>query len=304
MNNKKSRYSVARKILIFWCLFIGLGAIWGGTAMLIAPNGSLLQMQDMLPYFKKLPFADILFKDYVFSGIALICVNGITNIISSIFLFKKKNVGIILGMLFGVTLMLWICIQFYMFPMNFLSASYFVFGMLQAMTGYAAFVFYKQEQFSVDVTKYKSIGQNKDELVIYFSRMGYTKKVAYEEANRLGADIFEITTPEPVLGTGGFWWCGFFALRGMSMEINPIDTDLSRYEHVTICSPIWVFNICSPMKAFCEKEQCNIRSVSYILLHHTNGRYENIVKKLDEILDLKHKSAVSIRCRTGNMKKL
>ena len=63
-------------------------------------------------------------------------------------LFKKK-LGVILGGIFGVTLMLWICIQFYMFPLNFMSTIYFVFGFLQAATGYAALVFLKQETFCV-----------------------------------------------------------------------------------------------------------------------------------------------------------
>ena len=44
----------------------------------------------------------------------------------------------VLGGVFGVTLMLWICIQFYMFPLNFMSTTYFIFGLAQAATGYAA----------------------------------------------------------------------------------------------------------------------------------------------------------------------
>ncbi len=46
-----------------------------------------------------------------------------------------------LAKLSGVTLMLWICIQFYMFPPNFMSTIYFMFGFAQAATGYAAWVF-------------------------------------------------------------------------------------------------------------------------------------------------------------------
>lgn len=56
-------------------------------------------------------------------------------------LLAKKNAGITLGGLFGVTLMLWIRIQFYMFPPNFMSTIYFMFGFAQAATGYAAWVF-------------------------------------------------------------------------------------------------------------------------------------------------------------------
>ena len=56
-------------------------------------------------------------------------------------MLAKKNSGVVLGGIFGVTLMLWICIQFYMFPPNFMSTIYFMFGFAQAATGYAAWVF-------------------------------------------------------------------------------------------------------------------------------------------------------------------
>lgn len=56
-------------------------------------------------------------------------------------MLAKKNSGVVMGGIFGVTLMLWICIQFYMFPPNFMSTIYFMFGFAQAATGYAAWVF-------------------------------------------------------------------------------------------------------------------------------------------------------------------
>ena len=92
-------------------------------------------MDAMLPCFQKLPFADVLFSDLLFSGIALLIVNGITNLTAAGLLLAKKRAGIFLGGLFGVTLMLWILIQFYMFPQNFMSTAYFIFGFLQAATG-------------------------------------------------------------------------------------------------------------------------------------------------------------------------
>lgn len=67
--------------------------------------------------------------------------------------------------------MLWICIQIIIFPLNFLSTSYFIFGLLQAITGYAAWTFYRQEQVSMSIEDY-SIGSNPRRLVVYFSRMG------------------------------------------------------------------------------------------------------------------------------------
>lgn len=128
----KSRYQTARRILLFWTLFIGVGAAAGAAGMLLDPSGKAMGMDAMLPYFQVLPFADVLFRDLTFSGWALLIVNGLTNLTAASLLLAKKNAGITLGGLFGVTLMLWIRIQFYMFPLNFMSTIYFMFGFAQA----------------------------------------------------------------------------------------------------------------------------------------------------------------------------
>ncbi len=132
----KMKANTARKWLIFWTLFIGIGAVAGALGMIIDPTGKSMGMDAMLPYFQKLPFADVLFQDFLFPGIALLIVNGITNLTAAGLLLAKKEVGVLLGGIFGVTLMLWICIQFYMFPLNFMSTIYFVFGLCQAITGF------------------------------------------------------------------------------------------------------------------------------------------------------------------------
>ena len=141
-----SRYNTARKWLIFWTLFIGIGAVAGGLSMILDPSGKLLHMDAMLPFFQVLPFSDVLFRDFLFSGFALLIVNGLTNLTAAVLLLRKKKAGVVLGGIFGVTLMLWICIQFYMFPLNFMSAIYFVFGLCQAVAGYVAWKQRRREE--------------------------------------------------------------------------------------------------------------------------------------------------------------
>ena len=114
--------------------------------MIFDPSGKTLGMNEMLPYFQVLPFADVLFQNFLFPGIALLIVNGLTNLTAAVLLLKKEKLGVILGGIFGVTLMLWICIQFYMFPMNFMSTSFFVIGLLQAITGYVAWRLLQKEE--------------------------------------------------------------------------------------------------------------------------------------------------------------
>ena len=295
----KSRFKTARRLLIFWTLFIGLGAVAGASGMLLDPTGKAMGMDAMLPYFQKLPFADVLFQNYTFPGFALLFVNGITNLTAAALLFAKKKSGVFLGGLFGITLMLWICIQFYMFPLNFMSTIYFVFGFLQAVTGYAAWVFLKQESFEVNEEKYKNIGTNHERLVVYFSRMGYVRKAALEEADRTGAEIFELKSTEHTEGTSGFWWCGRFGMHKWEMPIEELPPGLSEYAHVTICSPVWVFALAAPVRAFCKAANGKIREADYIVLHHMKSSFDSVAEEADSLLGITHTGFISICCRKG-----
>ena len=295
----KSRFETARKWLIFWTLFIGIGAVGGAACMLAAPDGSLLGMDGMLPYFQKLPFADVVFQDFLFSGFALLIVNGLTNLTAAGLLLERKKIGIVLGGVFGVTLMLWICIQFYLFPFNFMSTAFFLFGLAQACTGYAAWVFYQQEQFTIRPEDYPNVGSDPHRLVVYFSRMGYGKKLALEEANRTGAELYEIRATERTQGTLGFWWCGRYGMHHWAMPIEPISVDLTAYDHVTICSPIWVFALAAPVRAFCQAAAGQVKEVDYILVHHNNRPYENAAQEMDALLGLHRMGLRSVCCRKG-----
>ena len=279
MNMKKvkhTRAQITRRWLIFWTLFIGIGAVAGASGMLLDPSGKAMGMDAMLPYFQVSPFADILFQNFIFSGFALLIVNGVTNLTAALLLFMKKKSGVILGGVFGITLMMWICIQFVIFPLNFMSTIYFVFGFCQALTGYMAWVFGKQDEFWVDISDYPNIGTNGKHLVVFFSRMGYVKKQAYEAANRSGAQVYEIEADEHTEGTSGFWWCGRFAMHRWSMPIQPLAVDLSVYDRVTICTPIWAFSLASPMREFCRQAAGKIKAVDYVLVHHTKGQYQSV----------------------------
>lgn len=59
-------------------------------------------------------------------------------------------------------------------------------------------VFYKQELFAIDTEHYRSVGTNPARLVVFFSRMGYVKKLAFEEAERTGAQLYEIKAAQSV----------------------------------------------------------------------------------------------------------
>ena len=294
------RSKIAKILLITWCLFIGIGAMFGGISMLIKPDGSILQMQEMLSYFEVLPFSKYLFQDYTFAGISLIIVNGISNLIAAYLMLRNKKIGIVLGTIFGFTLMLWITIQFIIFPFNILSTSYFIFGILQLLTGIAALIFYKQEHFIFNEKDYQ-LPENSNTLVVYFSRMNYTKKIAYQFAEKNHAEILEITTNEHTKKTSGFWWCGRFGMHHWPMPINE-KIDLKKYQHLIICTPIWVFDIAAPIRDFLNKYSEDIKMCDIVLVHFNKMKYKYIYDKLIKNYHLNINKRISICTRIGKIK--
>lgn len=109
------RFKIFRGFVLFWTIFIALGSFVGSILMLIKPDGSLVFLNGLLHYFSVLPFSDILFQDYIFSGIMLFLINGVTKLIAFILILLNRKSGYVLGTIFGVTLIAWISIQFAFF---------------------------------------------------------------------------------------------------------------------------------------------------------------------------------------------
>lgn len=283
------RFKVFKIITLVLSIFVGVGAYVGGIAMLIRPDGSLLQMEPMLPYFQVLPFSDVLFQNYIFPGIALIIVNGISNTVASILMLRNKRSGYVLATVFGFTLMLWIIIQFAIFPMNALDIIYFTLGVLQLLAGYIALVSYNQHFFHFDENDYPNVNKGSKTLVVYFSRKKFTKRIAYEIADKENSDIKELTTNERTEGDLGFWWCGRFGMHGWPMETLPLDVDLNAYERIILVTPIWVFRMCCPMRDFIEKNKDVLKQkeVHMVFNHFNPWLPKGAIKEVERSINIK-----------------
>ena len=149
----------------------------------------------------------------------------------------------------------------------------------------------------------KNINKNKDILVVYFSRMGYTKKIAYDYANEVGAFILKLNTLENTSGTLGFWWRGRYGLLKRGMAINDINISIESYKKVVIVSPIWVFNLAASVLQFINRYGSKINKVEYVLTHFMDCKFINVVDKMDNILNKKRDKFTSYCIRFCNVVK-
>jgi hypothetical protein len=56
-----------RKWLLFFCFFVGIGAVGGAAGMMADPTGKLMKMDALPPTSRCLPFAGALFPEPVLS---------------------------------------------------------------------------------------------------------------------------------------------------------------------------------------------------------------------------------------------
>lgn len=87
------------------------------------------------------------------------------------------------------------------------------------------------------------------------------------------------------------------------MPIEPVSAALETYDHVTICTPIWVFALAAPVRSFCRQAAGKIREADYIAVHFSPGRYENVANEMDTLLGLTRSGFASVTCRMGRVGK-
>ena len=125
-----------RKFLIALTLFIAVGAVAGAIMMWVDPSGMGWGGAALLEMLRaKMPWPEVLFKDFIPSGFALLAVNGLTQFLAALMLFKKHRLAPWAVIACGVILMLWIVLEWWIFGFNALSNIYFAFGLLEAVAG-------------------------------------------------------------------------------------------------------------------------------------------------------------------------
>ncbi len=123
-----------RTFLKILTLFIAVGAIGGAVMMWMDPSGVSWGGEPMLDLLRaKMPWPDVLFKNFIPSGFALLAVNGLPQILAALMLFKKHPWAYWACLACGVILMLWIVLEWWIWGFVALSNVYFVLGLVETI---------------------------------------------------------------------------------------------------------------------------------------------------------------------------
>jgi flavodoxin len=90
-------------------------------------------------------------------------------------------------------------------------------------------------------------------LIVYHSRTGYTRRVAFDLAGRLGADLEAVRIVQPMHGALGYAMCAIEAIAGLAPALRPPEKDPGAYDLVVVGTPVWFWSLASPVRSWLEK---------------------------------------------------
>jgi len=125
-----------------------------------------------------------------------------------------------------------------------------------------------------------------DTLLIYYSRTGKTKIVADTLKEKLDIDTFEIEELKDRSGTWGYITAAYDAFLHNHSPIEPQKIDMTGYNNIIVASPIWSWNLCTPIHTLFEKNRFDGKKIVlvttaniHIMKYEQVGEDANFIKK-------------------------
>jgi flavodoxin len=116
-------------------------------------------------------------------------------------------------------------------------------------------------------------------LVVFYSKTGYTKKVANNLAKSLNADIDEIIDLKNRSGLKGWILSGRDGMKGILTEIKT-SKNPANYDLIILGTPIWAWNSTPATRTYITKFKKEIKNLALFSTAHVDG-----VKKVKVALE-------------------
>lgn len=130
------------RVLLFLHVFVGLGAMFGGSAAIVNPNQPLGMPVDTLKYSP--------FSNFLIPGIILFTVIGLGNLFGAAAILFKMKFQSYISIVFGGALVIWIIVQCIMQrAVVHLHVIFFIIGIIEAVL--AIIILFKQRLFPANL---------------------------------------------------------------------------------------------------------------------------------------------------------
>jgi flavodoxin len=111
----------------------------------------------------------------------------------------------------------------------------------------------------------------KNALIVYHSRSGHTRRVARALGERLDADLDEIRIVQPLAGWPGYLMCAIESMAALTPALQPGHRKPSNYELVLVGTPVWFWNVSSPVRSWLEAHALKQRVAFFCTMGGSGG---------------------------------
>lgn len=108
-------------------------------------------------------------------------------------------------------------------------------------------------------------------LLIYYSRTGTTKKVAEKIATLISCDVEEIIDAKNRAGVIGYLGIGKDVTQKIETKIKESKYNPQDYDLLIIGTPVWVWTLSLPVRAYLEKYKESIKNIAYFATQGGDG---------------------------------
>ncbi|MFA5161913.1 MAG: flavodoxin [Elusimicrobiales bacterium] len=137
---------------------------------------------------------------------------------------------------------------------------------------------------------------DKEILVVYYSRTGYTKKVAQDLSQRLGADTEEIRDLSDRSGFIGYLKAVRAAMKEIPAENAPASAKPGNYKLLVIGTPVWAWNMTPAVRAYLEMNTGKLPKVAFFTTFGGSG-HEKTVRLMEGLSGKKAEASAGFRQR-------
>lgn len=108
-------------------------------------------------------------------------------------------------------------------------------------------------------------------LIVFFSLTGNTRKIAQAISDELNGTLEEIQDTRNRNGIAGYLLSIMEAIFKKRSKIQEVKHDPSAYDLVIIGTPVWAFNISSPVRTYLEQKKNSINAAAFFVTCTASG---------------------------------
>jgi len=133
-------------------------------------------------------------------------------------------------------------------------------------------------------------------LVVFYSRTGFTKKLALALAAQLQADAEELVDNKSRKGIMGWLTGGRDALKKFMTIISPVQKDPAQYDLVVLGSPVWAGTMAPALRTYLTQQKAKFKKSACFCTMGGSGD-QGLFAQVEEILGQKPLATMTIRTK-------